>query len=118
MLLALTSGGCSLKFVKPPPPPAEWPDPVTSDSSQVGCTDAVALPVADTIAAIAFGTIGFLERHSDPTSRVIAVGLDITAIPFFVSAVYGYVETPRCHHYDKLFEQPSQPAPAPSPRSP
>jgi hypothetical protein len=112
VLLALTSAGCSLKFVKPPPPHSEWPDPVTSDSSQERCTDGVALPIADTLAAVGFGTIGYFERHSDATSRVIAIGLDVTAIPFLVSAIYGYVGTERCHRYDKLFDQP-QPQPQP-----
>ncbi|HSZ81846.1 MAG TPA: hypothetical protein VLA14_06170, partial [Polyangia bacterium] len=88
LLLALTSTGCSLKFVRPAPPRADWPSPVTSDSSQEGCTDLTALPVADTIAGVGFGTIGLLERHSG--SRAIAFGLDLTAIPFLVSAGYGY----------------------------
>jgi hypothetical protein len=127
LLLALTSAGCSLKFVRPPPPHSDWPDPVTSDSSQQQCTDVIALPIADTLAAVGFGTIGYLERNSG--SKPIALIFDVTAIPFLVSAVYGYVYTERCHRYDKLFEQPQQPAapqtnmppalsPAPPPRNP
>jgi hypothetical protein len=115
LLLALTSTGCSLKFVRPAPPRADWPSPVTSDSSQEGCTDLTALPVADTIAAVGFGTIGFLERNSG--SRPIAVGLDLTAIPFLVSAGYGYFHTVRCHRYEEIFQQPqprAEPGPGPA----
>jgi hypothetical protein len=117
LLLALTSTGCSLKFVRPAPPRADWPSPVTSDSSQEGCTDLTALPVADTIAGVGFGTIGFLERNSG--SRVIALGLDLTAIPFLVSAGYGYFHTVRCHRYEEIFEQQqplAAPRPGPGPR--
>jgi len=106
LLLALTSTGCSLKFVRPPPPRSDWPNLVTTDTSQQQCTDVTALPVADTLAAVGFGTIGYLERNSG--SRSIALAFDVTAIPFLVSAVYGYVYTAQCHHYDRLFDQPQQ----------
>jgi hypothetical protein len=115
-LLALASAGCSLKFVRPPPAPSDWPDPVTSESSQHQCTDVLAPAVADTLAAVGFGTIGYLERHSG--SKPISYIFDVTAIPFLVSAVYGYVYTERCHRYERLFDQPQQVAPPPVPAAP
>jgi hypothetical protein len=115
LLLALTSAGCSLKFVRPPPPRSEWPNPVTADSSQAGCSDVIALPVADTLTAVGVGTIGYLERNSG--SRSLALIFDVTTIPFLVSAVYGYVYTVQCHRYDKLFDQ-SQPLATPQTNAP
>jgi hypothetical protein len=106
LLLALSSAGCSLKFVRQPPPRSDWPNPVTTDTSQQQCTEVTALPVADTLAAVGFGTIGYLERHSG--SKSIALIFDVTTIPFLVSAVYGYVYTVQCHRYDRLFDQPQQ----------
>jgi hypothetical protein len=42
----------------------------------------------------------------DHVSRSIAVGLDITALLFLASAVYGYVQTGRCRHYKSIFQSP------------
>jgi hypothetical protein len=64
LALATGAGGCSFQWMRPAPPHADWPDPVVPDSSQQKCTDAIGLPIADTVIGAAAGTIGFIERNA------------------------------------------------------
>ena len=64
LVLATGTGGCSFQWMRPAPPRSDWPDPVVPDSSQQRCTDAVGLPIADTIIGGAMGAIAFIERNA------------------------------------------------------
>jgi hypothetical protein len=100
--LTLALGGCSFQFIHPAPPHVEWPDPVVAESSQVRCTELVGLPIMDTVISGSLGTIAYIERNAG--SRTITVGLSLATLPFLVSAIYGYVQTSRCHRYKSIFK--------------
>ena len=111
LILALGAGGCSFHWVKPAPPRDEWPNPESSGWSEERCTTSVGPPVADTVVGVALGTLAFIERNSvsysvqdmryepDVPSRAIAGVLGIGGLVALASAVYGYVQTTRCDHY-------------------
>ena len=100
--LALALGGCSFQFIHPAPPHVEWPDPVVAESSQVRCTELVGLPIMDTVISGSLGTIAYIERNAG--SHTITVGLSLATLPFLASAIYGYVQTSRCHRYKSIFQ--------------
>lgn len=102
LALALDATACSFKVIKPAPPPSTWPEPVTSSSSRVPCTDVIGLPVADTVITGGLGTLTYLERNAG--SRSITIGIGVATLPFLMSAIYGYVQTARCEHYQAHFE--------------
>jgi hypothetical protein len=64
LVLALATGGCSYMRLRPPPPPSTWPNPVLPDSSEQRCSTTLGPPVLDTVVALGFGTIAFIERDS------------------------------------------------------
>jgi hypothetical protein len=100
--LALALGGCSFQLIHPAPPRAEWPDPVVASSSQTRCTDLVGLPIMDTLVTGSLGTIAYIERNAG--SHTITVGLSLAVLPYLASAIYGYVQTSRCHRYKSIFK--------------
>jgi hypothetical protein len=102
LTMALALGGCSFQLIHPAPPRAEWPDPVVASSSQTRCTDLVGLPIMDTVVTGSLGTLAYIER--DAGSHTITVGLTLATLPFLASAIYGYVQTARCHRYDSIFK--------------
>jgi len=97
LTLAAVLGGCSFKVIKPAPPASEWSDP----TSAFGCTNKLGVPIADTIISGGFGTLAYVERNSG--SPVISLALGVAAVPFLVSAVYGYIQTARCASYESRF---------------
>jgi hypothetical protein len=48
----------------------------------------------------------YVERNSG--SQIVTLGLAVAAVPFLVSAVYGYVEADRCRRYQGRFNQLGQ----------
>jgi hypothetical protein len=102
LALVLALGGCSFRLIHPAPPHAEWPDPVVAESSERACTDLVGLPIIDTVVAGSLGTLAYVER--DAGSHTITLGLGLASIPFVASAIYGYVQTARCHRYKSIFK--------------
>jgi hypothetical protein len=120
LVLALATGGCSFMRLRPPPPPSTWPNPVLPDSSEQRCTTTFGPPILDTVVALGFGTISYVERDSvvystvggmvvkEPSDfgRGVAVVFGIGALVAAASAVYGYVETSRCRRYQALFHGP------------
>ncbi|HVZ70993.1 MAG TPA: hypothetical protein VHJ20_01350 [Polyangia bacterium] len=107
--LALATGGCSFKLVRPSPPRSEWPEPVTIHSSQAKCTSTVAPPVIDGTIAIGLGTLSYVERNARSQWFTPIAGL--AAIPYALSAIYGAYMVERCRAYDDHFAdvQPTQP---------
>jgi hypothetical protein len=101
LCLAALASGCSFRIMRPAPPASEWPNPVLPSSSQLECTDSFAPPIGDTGVTAALGTIATLERHSG--SPAVTAGIGLAAIPFLISAIYGYVEAIQCHRYDARF---------------
>ena len=99
--LALLASGCSFRIVRPAPARDEWPNPVLASSSQVGCTDSPAPPIVDTGVAGVLGSIAYIERHSG--SPPLTIGIGLAALPFLVSAIYGYIDTAQCRRYERLF---------------
>jgi hypothetical protein len=102
--LSLLASGCSFRLVRPAPATDDWPNPVLPTSSQVECTDSLAPPIGDTGVTAALGTLTYVERHSGSPAVTYAIGL--AAIPFLVSAIYGYIETQHCRHYQSRFNSP------------
>jgi hypothetical protein len=83
---------------------------VLPSSSEEPCTESLGPAIVDTVAAVAFGTLAFVERNSvdannnpDVLSRGVAVGFAIGAVVDTVSAVYGYANAARCQRYKSLF---------------
>ena len=95
----LLANGCSFALLE------AAPDQGYSRRSQVTCTESYALPVVDTaIAAAAAGgaAASFAKEPSDDgVSKVpytlAGVAAVVAAVPFLMSAVYGYVEVADCH---------------------
>lgn len=96
-LLALAvGGGCSLVFVRPPPPqhvPAE----------QLVCTTSYTAPVLDSVVATLGGFVSFLALASpciDTCSDDRNLKLTAIALPLFVlptlSAIYGTSKVTKC----------------------
>jgi hypothetical protein len=102
LLVALGSGGCSFAIMRPPPARDSWPNPVTAHSSQERCSNIASPPIADTVVGAGFGTLGFVERNSG--SPKVAFVLGASAVPYLVSAIYGYVALARCRSYVSRFD--------------
>jgi hypothetical protein len=97
--------GCSFRIVRPPPPRNEWRDEDTQGTSfQQRCTSGRLAPIADTVIATSGGTVAYIERNSGAPTFV--VGIAAASIPFFVSAIYGYIQTGRCLSYRSQFDTP------------
>ena len=105
-LATLPTTGCSFRLMRPAPPPSTWPDPVVPSSSEEKCTETEGPPVADTVLVGGLGTLTYLERNAG--SQTVTLGLAVVAVPFLVSAIYGYVEASRCHRYHARFNQQGQ----------
>jgi hypothetical protein len=101
-LLALEPA-CSFRYNYPAPARATWPNPVVPESSQERCTSSYGPAVVDTVLGGGLAGIAYVERGSG--SHTITILLGLASIPFLVSAVYGYVQTPRCRDYQALFGQ-------------
>jgi hypothetical protein len=65
------------------------------------CTASFGPPIVDTVAAGGLGTLGYIERNSGSSTLALIIGL--SAIPYLASAMYGYVNSARCHSYQSLF---------------
>ena len=59
-------------------------------------------PDMDTVISGSLGTIAYIERNAG--SHTITVGLSLATLPFLASAIYGYVQTSRCHRYKSIFQ--------------
>jgi hypothetical protein len=85
----------------PAPPPSTWPNPVTPSSSEARCTPSLGPPIIDTVAAGTLGTIAYAERDSG--AQTIAAIFAVGSVAYLASAIYGYVNAPRCRRYQSLF---------------
>jgi hypothetical protein len=102
VLLAL-GPACSFRYTYPAPSRATWPNPVLPDSSEERCTSSYGPPVVDTLIGGGLAGLTYVERSSG--SHTITVLLGVASIPYLASAVYGYVQTPRCRDYKAAFGQ-------------
>ncbi|MBA3464921.1 MAG: hypothetical protein H0T46_33615 [Deltaproteobacteria bacterium] len=100
---------CSWAFVDAPPLY------VSPEARSIECTKSLASPIADTVlAAVMYAGAGVLlaaSRHQDndglPTggqssSRMLAIPALLIAVPHTFSAVYGYQQTARCRHVNRV----------------
>lgn len=107
--MAVSSAGCSLIFVKPPP----RVDAGTIDTGTRRCTTSKVAPVLDTLftglegARIVYAATASdsVYKDSQPFGRStdIALGAAFAAL-FLSSAIYGYVSTAKC---SALKQEPS-----------
>jgi hypothetical protein len=102
--LATAIGGCSFKLVVPPPQPSEWPPSPRRGSPEARCTSSPFPPLVDTSAAVVLGGLAILER--DAQSRATPIVLGIATIPVIAGAIYGYIVTAECRHYQALYDAP------------
>lgn len=104
-LLAVASGGCSLKLVRRPPPPSEWPTPGSARPDVEGqCTTSLAPPVLDTVAAVLLFSAAIYEtRWNNTWAPYILAG---AGLPVAVSAGYGYGVVTQCRRYRRLVDAP------------
>jgi hypothetical protein len=109
VLLSLAAGACSFRFAVPPPPPSEWPRAGHTDVQRERCTASVVPPVLDTAATGALATAAILER--DVRASWVPITLGVVALAPAISAVYGYIVSAECRHYERQFEAPPPPPP-------
>jgi hypothetical protein len=116
LLLALAAGACSLRFATPPPPPSEWPRAGHTDVQRERCTASVVPPLVDTAATGALATAALLDRDVHATWVPIVLG--VAALGPAISAVYGYIVTAECRHYERQFETLAPTTTPPPPLTP
>jgi len=107
--LFIQSTGCSFAFVENAPPQAEWPRDATSLETRSPCTESTKPAFTD--GAIAAGLAGLsamawlVSRHPGPDSegdipeRFLTAAMLVAAVPFLISAIYGFMEIDRCREY-------------------
>lgn len=84
----LVAGGCSWALVEPPPR-------YDSGARPLACTTSWAPPVADTVlaTALAGGAVTSVVAELSPAVLIATV---LAAVPYGVSAWYGYPRVDRC----------------------
>jgi hypothetical protein len=102
--LPLAAGACSFRLATPPPPPSEWPRAGHTDVQRERCTSSLVPPIVDTVATGAVATAAILER--DVHVSWVPITLGVAALGPAISAVYGYIVTAECRHYERQFEAP------------
>jgi hypothetical protein len=117
IVLATTSGGCSLAFVNGPPA-------AHKKMTFFGCTSSNAVPMVDTglAALLALDAVGLgTDSNTGATNRTSdEIGLGLMAAALGVSAAYGFHETARCRdaQLDLLQRTPPGPVFIPPPPPP
>lgn len=107
--------GCSVLFVRPPPPTTMW-----NQVRYPACTSSRAWPVIDTIMTLSLAGQFLSETLSAPARDVVStqsstnlLSLSILAAAWGASAWVGYDRTDRCselHDYLQRWRQRGQPA--------
>ena len=101
---ALATSGCSFVILRPAPPRADWPSPVTPHSSQYRCTSSYGPPIVDGAIAATAGGVAFLERDRDTLHGLFVPTVLAAGVPFLASAIYGAVVVARCRDYQSTFK--------------
>jgi hypothetical protein len=77
--LSAVSGGCSFRWVVPPPSPSTWPETVQPDTSEERCTATSGPAILDTVAVGILAPLAYVERNAYTTKGV--TNADSTGAP-------------------------------------